>query len=339
MTVFLLKGTLTAEGPLTVSRPNAIKGRMPRLPNGLPYFPASTLNGLFRHAAHAGIVHWRRDKGAAPLSLDAHYMLAAGVDTARQISDIEGKPGAELPLRAANPLISLFGRWKLAGRLSMGDAVARTPECVMDLGDGVRTHPFRRKPELVTFVDPAELERLDAIMAADAESSEQVAPLKARIKELKRQMRTAEADEKKRLNQEIEGIEAQISGVKDTREGAKESVQRPLDIYEGIATGTVMDHEMRVQGGDGKELGALLWTLKYVASEPIVGGHRRSGCGRISGNWEVSRYDFGARAPVAIGTVGFSDAGLEIAGAALTSLLEAFEADLESGSVLVEQFG
>lgn len=339
MAVYHFKGTLTAEGPLTVSRPNGIKGRMPRLPNGLPYFPSSSLNGLFRHAAHAGIVHWRRNKGLTPLSLDTHYMLAAGVDTGRQVSDLEGKPGAELPIREANPLISLFGRWKLAGRLSMGDAMAGQPDCITDLGDGVRTHPFRRKPELVEFIDPAEMERLEAILSADADSSEQVGPLKQKIKELTRQMKTADADSRKALNNEVVELEDQIRAIKSEREGSVEAVQRPLDTYEGLAQGTVLEHEMRIQGGSERELGALLWTLLFVASEPYAGGHRRSGCGRISAIWDVSRYDFGARAPVSIGSVGFTDKGLVIEGDALNAALAHFETALNEGLISVERFG
>lgn len=332
MSTYHFSGSLTATGNLTVSRPGSIKGKMPRLPNGLPLFPSGSLNGLFRHTAHEGLVaHLAAKKVLLPI--DAHYMLASGVDTARQVRDLDGKPGAELPIRKANPILSVFGRWKLAGRLGMGDAIAQDANCIVSGGNGSRSHPFRRNQELIEYVDEAELERLNAILSADADSSEQVSPLEAQIKSLKTGLRNASGSDKDAIKAQIAEIETQIKEIKSEREGAQESVQRPLEPYECIAAGTVLDHEMRLHGGTPIELGVLLWTIRLVASRPVVGGHKRAGAGEFSAAWEVSRYDFGASKPVRIGSVSFDRNGLKIEGEDLLAALAEFEADLEAGKI------
>lgn len=340
MTTIIMKGHIVAEGHLTVSRPNTTKGRLPRLPNGSTYFPSSSLNGLWRHAAHEAVAMHREQHQKPKLSLDAHYMLASGVDTARVLEnmDLGGSPGAELPIRAKNPLISLFGRWKLAGNLCMGDAFAPSQDVIIQQGDGSRSHPFRRRPELTHFVSDEEMDRLDAILNADSESSELVKPLEGRVKELKSAMRGTTGEVKAGFQAEIAELEAKIKEIKTGREGAKESVQRPLETYEAIAAGSVLEHEMRIQGGAELEIGAFLWTTRHVASKPYVGGHKRSGLGRISASWEVRQYAPGANGPEVIGKVRFDDLGFQVEGEKLVAALDAFEAAMACDAVALDQF-
>ncbi len=340
MTTIIMKGHIVAEGHLTVSRPNTAKGRMPRLPNGSTYFPSSSLNGLWRHAAHEAVAMHREKRHKPKLSLDAHYMLASGVDTARVLENLDmgGSPGAELPVRAKNPLISLFGRWKLAGNLCMGDAFASSQDVIVQQGDGSRSHPFRRRPELTHFVSDEEMDRLESILNADSESSELVKPLEGRVKELKAAMRGATAEIKAGFQAEIAELDAKIKEIKTGREGAKESVQRPLDTYEAIAAGSVLEHEMRIQGGAELEIGAFLWTTRHVASKPYVGGHKRSGLGRISASWDVRQYAPGANGPEVIGKVSFDDLGFHVEGEKLLAALAAFEEAMESEKVALDQF-
>lgn len=341
MTTIIMKGHIVAEGHLTVSRPNSPKGRMPRLPNGTTYFPSSSLNGLWRHAAHEAIVLYREKHSRSKLSLDAHYMLASGVDTGRVVKSSDSgevRPGEELAIRAKNPLISLFGRWKLAGNLCMGDAIAASQDVIIQQGDGSRSHPFRRRPELTHFVLDYEMDRLSAILNADSESSEMIKPLEGRIKELKSAMRGASADVKAGFQSEISELEGKIKDIKGSREGASESIQRPLDTYEAIAAGSILEHELRIQGGAEMELGAFLWTTRHVASRPYVGGHKRSGLGRLSGEWSVSKYELGANGPETIGTMRFDDSGFHLEGQVLTSALKAFEDALDDETIVMDQF-
>lgn len=332
MSTIHFRGHIDAVSHLTVSLPDA-QG-MPRLPNGAPYFPASSINGKIRHAAHKGVIHTRRAMGMPPLGLDASYYLAAGVDTGRAINT---KPGAAeqiagmLAVREANPLISLFGRWGLAGRLSVGDAVASGAEALRTIGNGVRRHPFVADASLVEFVAPDEIERLEQIIAADGNAAEDLGPLKDEEKKLKKAMRSMSAEEKPAANARLAEIEVAMRSVKDAREGAAEAIQRPLEPYESIVAGSRLQHHMSLHGASTRELGAMLWALQFLASEPFVGGHRRGGCGKIAAEWEVSRYDFGAPKPVTIGTVRFNDEGYLVDGSELHDARAAWDATIAEG--------
>lgn len=337
MSTVHFRGSIVAEGPLTVSLPG-VRG-IPRM-GGRAYFPAGSLNGMIRHAAHRAVIHARRARGMPPLSLDASYFLAVGVDTGRalsSVSSVSDRLGAMLEVRQKNPLVSLFGRWGMAGRLSVGNAFAPSDDVVVLHGSGARRHPVIADPRLVEFVAVDEIDRLEKILAADSQTSQDVGPLKDEEKKLRKQLRaTVVADERNAINARLAEIDAAIRAIKDEREGASESIQRPLEPYEVIPAGTRLEHKMALHGASDVELGALLWTLQHLASESFVGGHRRSGCGEISAQWEVTRYDFGAPQPTRIGAVGFGHAGYACEGDVLDAARLAWDTVLDDALTAIE---
>jgi hypothetical protein len=318
----VLSGTVINVAPLAVSRPNDQfnrndkVSRLPRAgakrPDTPAYFPGSTLGGVLRRACRdiareATIEATGNEK---PFSLDVHYMLTQGVDTTNKVKSekIDGFIHQERGLRDANPLLSLFGRWKLPGHLSIGDMIPQgsVDDTVFIHGGGARTDDFARDPGQAAFLTPEDTERLRDILVEDVLSQKDVAAIKEQRKELVKQRIKATVDEKKRIDEQINVMDEEIAQVKSAKAGSEESIQRPLDGYEAFVPGTEMSHKMVLGNSTDVEIGLFLETLARVSESPFIGAHTRHGCGVIRAEWDVLTRKPGAMRADVIGKVSFS---------------------------------
>ena len=327
-------GTITTLSPVTVALPD-VSG-MARNTQGVPMIPASTLRGLLRHSAHEAMAYLSH-KAGRDLTVDQHYMLAAGVDTARILKDTQAtRVGHTTALRAKNPMLSVFGRWGMAGRLGVGAAVAQDASCLITLGNGSRQHPFNRNPELAGFVPVEELDYLQQILMADSQSAESTTDLKAEEKALKKEVRGASAERKAAINARLTEIAASIREAKDERVGASETIQRPLDGFEAIDAGQQLTHRMILQNPTDQELHLVLWAIAIASHRPMIGGHRNLGCGQIAASWTITSQSIAEGKPVELGKVGFGDEGFfcTVPGFDAESITQA----IESGEMSLTEF-
>lgn len=318
----VFQGVVTAVAPLAVSRPddnfyrNDTVSRLPRAGakrfDTPIYFPASTLSGTLRRLSRdlvreATIANTGNDK---PFTLDTHYMLTQGVDTTNLIKNekTSGYIHKEKGLRDANPHLSLYGRWKLAGHLSLGDLIPikGNDETLFIHGAGARTDDFSTDSKQAQFLSPDDLIRLDKILNDDLASQKDVALLKDQVKELTKTLRSATAGERKVINEQIEAINAEMDEVKASKSGSEESIQRPLDGYEAIVAGTEMSHKMVIGNGSKLEIGLFLETLLRFSEKPYLGARFKNGCGEIKAEWEVMVRPQGSFKAQLVGKVGLS---------------------------------
>lgn len=301
-------GQITTVEPVNITMPN-LKG-MPRS-QGKPMIPASSLRGYLRHSAHNGIVEaFSRDEQY--LTVDEHYLLASGVDTKRALA-VTGQStqvGANQEIRKKHPFLSIWGYWGLAGKFSVGNAVATSDDALLKVNGGSRQHVFNRNETLNNFVDPSELPRLQDILEADKFSAEAIADYKIEKKELQKQTReTTDKDEKAEYRTRIEELDVLMREAKDARVGASESIQRPLDGYEAIDQGQMLPHRMVLKDPTDTELHLALWSIAMASLQPYVGGHSNSNFGEIHAKWDVSVTDINSFTPKKLGEVGFDDNG------------------------------
>ncbi|MGO3640414.1 hypothetical protein ACTXIV_13065 [Psychrobacter celer] len=301
-------GNINTIQPVNITLPNT-KG-MPRS-QGRPMIPASSLRGFIRHCAHEGIT-LLFDKHDKPMDIDFHYLLASGVDTGRVlgVSGQNTKVGANQQIRAKHPMLSLFGYWGLSGKLSVGNAVADNDNALLKVNAGARQHVFNRNEELSNFIDPSELDRLQDILDADKYSAEAIADYKAEKKELPKKIReTSDPDEKAAYKQRSEELDVLIRDAKDSRVGASESIQRPLEQFEAIDAGQMLPHRMLLKDPTDQELHLALWSIAMASLKPYVGGHTNANYGEIHAKWEVMVTDIDNLTPKSLGHVGFNDEG------------------------------
>jgi len=326
-----LKGTITAQSPIAVSYMD-MDAALPRTPHGEVLLYGGTFRGPLRKAAYkavrAKLAVFRGVAERGVFSLEQAYMLAEGVDTTREIENESSDaidPKGEHELRRLNPLLNLFGRWRLPSRLSV-DGMRAPEDSVMIVGKGVRHDMFVREPEEIEFLSDEQAQRLVRQLTSERNTQIEIDGINEAIKRLKREIATTEDTHKRQqISEQIAEHQNQIKALKKQREGAEESTKHPLAGFEAIAPGTELSHRMTLISGGDIELGLLLHALCTLARTPYLGGHRGVGCGQFSADWSVEEWPVGELAPHEIGRVAFDDPGMDVQGARLKQAMDTFD--------------
>ncbi len=328
VTTYKFNGQLTAVSPLTVTRMGENfmshngSNKMQRLPRmgakkeeTPAFFPGASLRGAIRratwHVVRKAVI--ARTGDSKPFDLDTHYMMVQGVDVTNETirEKIAGTITKESDLRKANPFLSLFGRWRLASHVGIGNAIP--PEDSIFIERGVRTNDYIRSPDEIEFLSEDDVNRLTTMLSEDGDVSEIKKGIDDEIKSLMKQKKASQDEEEtKQLNEKIQALKTKIKETKQNKEGAEESIQRPLEGYEAIKSGTIMDNKLILQNGNVLELGLFLAGLREFARNPYVGGHRGHGAGEMSARWTVTTWPENENNPITLGTVRFDETGFFI---------------------------
>jgi CRISPR/Cas system CSM-associated protein Csm3 (group 7 of RAMP superfamily) len=295
-------GNIRTLEPLSVVLKGASTGRGHKMPrNGeLGYFPASSIRGALRHECHKLINEELKAKNDGSTSLDLAQMLMLAQGYFVNKSDMEaiGKEAkatsspvdAGLAIREINPMISIFGRWGLAGKLGVGSAYTSRTDDVGMIHGGARTVLFERSPELLDDLSTGDVDRFYAFMEAQSLTSVDVGEIKKeRMAQLK-QLKTATNEQKEQINKEIKKLDAQIAERKDSETEAVESLRRPLDGVEAILPGVDLKHRMSLNNASMVELGLFLITLAKFARNPQLGGHVNHNFGKVAAEWDIKAF-------------------------------------------------
>ena len=210
-TTYKFNGYLIAEAPLQVTykdsttSSNSIK-RLPR--NGSihtpAYFPATSILGALRYAMHQVVLRAAKASTGKekPFSLANHFMLAQGVDITNQVVDRktgEGEISFSDNLRATNPALPLFGRWKLASKLSIGPAIPTSENCVVMHGGGARSIMFGRNEDLLKELTDNDIDDFKLLLIEQAQASLDINVVKTELAEEKRKLKKTPDSEGKQV--------------------------------------------------------------------------------------------------------------------------------------------
>lgn len=323
-----LDGVITTVTGLSINRPNDNfmggghsdkMGRLPRTTykqqNADVFIPGASLRGSLRRAAVSRIrslIAIAKGVDEPQFNLAEHYMLVQGTDITNKVvgEKSAGTVDKEEALRNANPALSLFGRWKLSGHLAVSSLIPDDNDCLMVDGKGVRTNDFIRTPENITLLSADEQANVRKILEGDALASKEIEPIKTDIAELKKSIKLeSDNQEKERIKQEIAALELEIKAVKENKKIGGEAIQRPLDGYEAIKPGVEIPHQLNLQRVNDSELGLAIEMLAEFAREPVFGGHKNHGYGRVSMNYDISHFPVTSDKPIVIGKIIINDEG------------------------------
>lgn len=331
-------GVITADTGITVIRPNdnfmggGYSDKTSRLPRAGRkhqdtdvYIPGSTLRGKLRRCAQERIEKLINgiDASEPMFGLDAQYMLRQGVDVTGKVvgEKSAGTIDKESNLRLANPMLSLFGRWKLPGHSCVGGLFPANNDCLMVDGKGARTNDFIREPERIKFLDSDSQAQLMKLVEQDAQASIDMKPIEEKITLLKASRKeTSDKDAKNSINEDIKELESQIKDIKANKK--TEAIQRPLDGYEAIRPGTELDNQIVLEGVNEFELGLFLQTLAEFARNPRIGGHKNHNYGWVSCEYEITTWPELEDKPITIGQVKISQEGFELTDLTEDKMLE-----------------
>ncbi|EOZ8645470.1 RAMP superfamily CRISPR-associated protein [Acinetobacter baumannii] len=305
-------GTITTVQPVSISLPKTIG--MPINTHGSAYIHAASIRGFLRSIAHQAVV-LELEKMGKKLTVDQHYMLGSGVDTARVVKLGGGYEAVNknLPIRTKNPLISLFGNFVVGSHFQIGNALASPNENpLVVLGNGSRSHVFTRNKNLVNSIDENELEYLQNVMSATADTAEQTGNIEDQISKLKKQLSKADPEAKAAIFTQMAKLDEEMKEVKASRTGSPESIQRILRGFEAIDAGYTLSHRLQITDVTGDELEFFLWVLYKAGYDFRIGGHLNLGCGQVHAEWDVSVSSLDEPKPTKLGKVLINDDGLEI---------------------------
>lgn len=343
-------GQLKTIEPLSVTLKGASQGKGHKMPrNGdLGYFPASSIRGALRHLSMKLVndILKSQNNGEPVLDLPEMLMLSQGYfvnkDDMENLSKIAKSTSTpvdqNLFVREKNPMISLFGRWGLSGKLGVGSAYTSRAEDTQIIHGGARTVLFERSPELLDDLSKSDVDRFYGFMAAQAVTSVDVTEIKKQRLGLLKELKTADPDRKAKINAELNKIDEQVKDRKGNAEEAVESLRRPLDGIEAIKAGLEIKHRMSLSDATTIELGLFLSTLAKFARNPKLGGNLKHNFGHVHAHWSIRTWlnddDFEV---TEIGTVTIDDDGLKITdrteGKILTSAISDWKIACASSSI------
>lgn len=300
---YILTGHLKAEQPLATCSKDLIdreggSGRPTPIPTTMTaegrvlYFPATGIKATLRRNALSSIHrHVVAQTGVAtPFSLDEQYFLTLGGIKGKGEMD-RASVMHEAIYRMRNPLLSLFGAGDagdlgfVTGRLQVGNAYAETG-VQAEVFSGARTDLFYRDKTLISRLSEEDVNDL----IARARGGRTTSQINAEVKLLSAQLRkhrdktSAEAIE---IEAKISLLEAEKARVKTESGAADVSVGMPLAGYKAIPAGSKLSQRLHLMGSQPVELGLLIAAFREWSMSPMIGAHAATGCGMVSGFWEV----------------------------------------------------
>lgn len=356
MNTIILRGSITAQTPIAYSLPGLDASRS-ELPKPLPrfkkvdaegqlaehlYIPSSGLSGVLRRACadtfieRAKVLH----DTPTPLSLDELRLAwVGGVGKSGKVNQ-DQLASALLGLPhwlKVNPILELFGAGAagvlhfVAGKIMIENAVSTTALRPIILGQGVRSRDFTRQPERLALLSEEQYD--EYLISADAANLK--SRYKTQAKELRKKIMPAAIKANNLSDEEVREIKEQADSLDaDSKDIEKMTDLLPLSGFEAIPQGAQFSHRMILRQVSDVGVGVLLLGLDRFAKDgAFVGGHRKLGCGQISGSYSVIKVVNGQEE--CLGTVNFNgftgaelSEGLEQYRAAAQHILDAGEFDL-----------
>ncbi len=235
-----------------------------------------------------------------------------------------GEINAGAELRSKNPLISLFGRWGLSGKVGIGNAIPDGDNQWGMFGGGARSIMFQRDESLMEFLETDQVDRLERLLEEQAEASVDISQIKTEQDALKKAMKSADKDTKAELQIKVRELDEKIQARKDQKQESRESIRRPIDPYEAFITGAELSHRMSIKNATDEEAGLFISALIRFAAEPRFGGHANHNCGLVEAHWTVTTWKPGELVPVTLGEIVITPNGVEITGDELFAMVKAF---------------
>ncbi len=244
------------------------------------FLPAAGLRGRIRHEVAMSVLE-REGK----VKLGRAYMLALGQSTDGRVEDegdVQYKIAEQLALREKDPVVDLFGTWKISSRLQVSHlmpAVNVQPD----------TFSFIRRDldsneDMFALLDETEQDAFYDRQGAMSQASKASDMIKVATSALMK------AKKAKAPKEEIDAIEAKIADLKAQKTSHKDDAggdgnnSKHLLEVEAIPAGVDLLGTMVVQHAKSRDLAMLIEALDRLSIKPMIGAHTARGCGEVSGN-------------------------------------------------------
>lgn len=288
-----LKGAITTEAPLACALPYEKKSKSDPQPFPLcerrPFYPASGFLGRVRRALVGDIREALTQDGVLPWEIETYFVMAIG-GACGFPKERKLVAGEDRRLRDDNPLESLFGSVRMAGRLGVGHAYAAKPlgeKEELPVMPVARSLDFARDGSEMEYIAPGEIDRLLVRLANDRTNSANKTELQKLVRAKKAEAKRADNnDDKNRLMDEARALQNEATA---NRTGGKSavSIQQALPGYRYLPKDISLEQSIMASPVTLAEIGYLLAALRAFSANPVLGGHRHHGCGLVRAEWTV----------------------------------------------------
>lgn len=258
------------------------------------FLPAANLRGRIRHEVAMSVLEREGN-----VKLSRAYMLALGQSTDGRVEDegdVQYKIAEQLALREADPVVDLFGTWKIASRLQVSHLMPEVnvqPDRISLIRRDLDTNE-----DMFALLDAPEQDTFYERQGAMSQASKAGDMIKAATSALMKAKKAKDAAGVEALEAKIAELKALKSSHKD--EGGGENTKHLLEV-EIIPAGIDLNGSMVVQRAKSRDLGMLIEALDRISLKPIVGANTARGCGEISGKATITNQDGEVLCVVAFG--------------------------------------
>ncbi len=240
------------------------------------FIPAAQWRGRLRH--EAALAELRARPGKARLE-DA-YLLALGQDL-RPEEDTEPEAirlREQLVFRAQNPLLDLFGTWKVASRLFVSHLLPEV-NVLPDTISHIR-RDLDSNEDMMDLLDEAEQDRLYERQNSQGLASKAEALIKLTVRELGAARKAKDETRLAELTAKLE----ELKELKKARKGedTSDNTKHLLEL-QVIPLGITLLGSLTVNGAQAHDLNTLVQAVDGFSRQPYLGAQRARGCGEVRG--------------------------------------------------------
>lgn len=240
------------------------------------FIPAAQLRGRLRH--EAALAELRARPGKAKLE-DA-YLLALGQDL-RPEEDAEPEAirlREQRVFRAQNPLLDLFGTWKVASRLFVSHLLPEV-NVLPDTVSHIR-RDLDSNEDMMDLLDETEQDRLYERQNSQGLASKAEALIKLTMRELGAARKAKDEARLAELTAKLE----ELKELKKTRKGedTSDNTKHLLEL-QVIPLGITLLGSLTVNGAQAHDLNMLVQAVDSFSRQPYLGAQRARGCGEVRG--------------------------------------------------------
>ena len=270
------------------------------------YLPAAQLRGRLRH--EAAMAELSR---SGKVKLETAYMAALGQDL-RPEEDVEEEQvrlAEQLALREGQPLLDLFGTWKMASRLMVSHLLPES-NVAADTFRFIR-RDIDANEDLMELLGAEEQDRFYDRQAKQSLASKSEGLIKIATRELVKARRAKDTAA-------VDALQAKINELGQLKKDQKgndesENTKHLLEV-EAIPAGVTLTGRMVIQRARARDLDILIDAVERVSLRPMMGAHQARGCGEVAGKVTFTGADGEVLAVVAFGgykpaVVEWTDAG------------------------------
>ena len=261
------------------------------------FWPAAALRGRIRHDVALSVL-----EKEGKVKLARAYMTALGQSTDGVVEDesrdVAYKIGEAQALREKDPVLDLFGTWKINSRLQVSHLLPDVnvqPDRISFIRRDLDT-----SEDLMALLDEKEQDAFYERQSLMSQASRVGDMIKVATRELMTAKKAKDGKLTEEIGAKIEQLKALAKAQRGEAGGDGNTTKHLLEV-EMIPAGIDLSGTLVVQKAKPRDLAMLVEAFNRISLSPRFGAHQARGCGEIAGQATFTHADGEVLVVVAFG--------------------------------------